>query len=174
MDDTIENLCEVWVNWLDERYKTGVCYTDIDDWDISKSFPTLKKSQVLAPLSSIELWGRVKPLDGAQYYLQKLIYDGHDVIIVTASPCSEVVLLKHFPFISHNNVIITSRKQLVIGDILIDDAPHNLEGGTYKGILMDACHNRKYDNEKHGIVRVHNWEEIYNLILNMQEEEKFA
>ena len=36
-----------------------------------------------------------------------------------------------------DQVIVTSRKQLIRGDVLIDDGIHNLEGGQYK---LDALY----------------------------------
>lgn len=37
------------------------------------------------------------------------------------------------------------------------------------GILMDAPHNRKFNEREHGIIRVKTWCEIYALIKNMTE-----
>lgn len=50
MDDTIENLAEAWVAYLNARHQTSTNLSDITDWDISKAFPTLTKEQVYAPL----------------------------------------------------------------------------------------------------------------------------
>ena len=50
MDDTIENLAEAWVAYLNARHQTSTDLSDITDWDISKAFPTLTKEQVYAPL----------------------------------------------------------------------------------------------------------------------------
>ena len=35
-DDTIENLCEEWVKYLNEKHGTSVLLTDIKEWDIAK------------------------------------------------------------------------------------------------------------------------------------------
>ena len=48
MDDTIENLAEAWVAYLNARHQTSTNLSDITDWDISKAFPTLTKEQVYA------------------------------------------------------------------------------------------------------------------------------
>ena len=101
MDDTIENLAEAWVAYLNARHK--------------------------------------------------LIADGHTVLIVTTSNYQtlaakmEQVLFHYFPFLTWNDVIITAHKQLIKGDVLVDDGIHNLEGGDYFKILMTAPHNRNYD-----------------------------
>ena len=170
MDDTIENLCDVWVDYLNKRYDTHVLTEDLTNWDMSKNFSKLSQDQIYEPLSERRFWNLVKPLPGAVENILKLKQLGHNILIVTAaSPDSvrlklECVLFRYFPYIRYKNVIITSQKQLIMGDILIDDAPHNLEGGKYKKILFDAPHNRLYDHKKNDVIRVHNWSEIYRII----------
>lgn len=154
MDDTIENLAEAWVAYLNARHQTSTSLSDITDWDISKAFPTLTKEQVYAPLFEDTFWSWVKPMKGASETLQKLIADGHTVLIVTTSNYQtlaakmEQVLFHYFPFLTWNDVIITAHKQLIKGDVLVDDGIHNLEGGDYFKILMTAPHNRNYDADK--------------------------
>ena len=129
-----------------------------------------------APLFEDDFWDWVKPIDGASEALQKLIADGHKVLIVTTSNYHtlaskmERVLFKYFPFLTWNDVIITSHKQLVNGDVLIDDGIHNLEGGNYFKILMTAQHNKKYDAEANGMLRVETWVEVYSAITLLAEE----
>lgn len=170
MDDTIENLAEAWVDYLNARHQTSTSLSDITDWDISKVFPTLTKEQVYAPLFEDAFWSWVKPMKGASETLQKLIADGHTVLIVTTSNYQtlaakmEQVLFRYFPFLTWNDVIITAHKQLIKGDVLIDDGIHNLEGGDYFKILMTAPHNRNYDADKNGMYRVSSWSDAYSAI----------
>jgi 5'(3')-deoxyribonucleotidase len=85
------------------------------------------------------------------------------------------LLFHYFPFLSWSQVIITGRKQMIRGDVLIDDGIHNLEGGSYRKILFTAPHNRFYDAEANGMTRVHTWEEAVRIIDDMEEpaEEEF-
>lgn len=177
MDDTIESLSDAWIAYLNDRYGTNVRKEDVTEWDFSKAFPTIEKSKVYEALIDEQLWDAVKPLPGAVKYLKKLIDDGNDVYIVTASNLDSVsakmnkVLFKYFPFIKPQNVIITAKKQLVLGDILIDDAPHNM-GGQYKGFLFTANHNKSITDDellKLNSVRVNNWKEVYDLIHGYQK-----
>lgn len=175
MDDTIENLAEAWVAYLNARHQTSTNLSDITDWDISKAFPTLTKEQVYAPLFEDAFWSWVKPMEGASEALQKLIADGHTVLIVTTSNYQtlaakmEQVLFHYFPFLTWNDVIITAHKQLIKGDVLIDDGIHNLEGGDYFKILMTAQHNKKYDAEANGMLRAETWAEVYSTITLLAE-----
>lgn len=177
MDDTMEGLLDAWTEFLNAKHGISTSKEDIKEWDMQKAYPTLSKEQIYAPLFEEKMWKNVKPLDGAVEYIQRLIRQGHEIVVVTASHYDNVgmkmrnVLIKHFPFIPYDNVVITSRKQMILGDVLIDDAPHNLIGGKYKGILFDAPHNRAFCAEKYGMRRVKNWKEIYEVITELDSKE---
>lgn len=169
-DDTIEGLLKAWIEALNWRYYTDVQYEDVTDWSIEKFFPSLTQDQVYRPLTSNEFWGLVRPIDGAVENLSKLHKDGHEIYIVTASDYRslkgkmERLVFKYFPFIDWEHVIVASNKCLIRGDILIDDAPHNLVGGEYKKFLVTAPHNQSYDAEANGMRRFNTWDEIYEAI----------
>ena len=170
MDDTIEDLLGAWVSALNEQYGLDVDKNTITDWDIAAFFPMLTKLQVFAPIYSDNFWKTVRPIEGAADALRQLIADGHTVYIVTNSSYETLsakmtdVLFKFSPFIKWKDVIITGHKQLIRGDVLVDDGVHNLEGGDYLKILMDSPHNRSYNAEEHGMHRVTNWGDAYDLI----------
>ena len=170
MDDVLEDLLEAWLQWINERHGTHASLDDVHEWNIAKVFPGLKHDEVYAPLTDDNFWQTVKPREGAAETLQKLIDEGHEVYVVTNSHYQalqskmENVLFKYYPFITWDHVIITAHKQMVIGDVLIDDGVHNLEGGTYAKILMDAPHNRGVDESKYGALRAHNWNDVYQYI----------
>lgn len=170
MDDCIESLTEPWIKWLNEKYDTSVQPSDIVQWEIGLFFPKLTKEQIFEPLHCDDFWKTVKPKPYAIECLKQLIDDGHEIYIVTASSYQSIkykienVLLVYFPFIDWKHVIITHNKQMIKGDILIDDGPHNLIGGDFKKILMSRPHNMNFPNVEFGLVRVESWLEIYKLI----------
>lgn len=173
MDDTIEYLLKGWVDWLNAKHGTDVDWTSIRTWDMTKAFPTLNKMQVYEPLYVDDFWDWVKPIPYATEMIHQLIVDGHKVFIVTASTYETLaakmdkVLFRYFPYLTFDNVIVTSNKQLLNGDVLIDDGIHNLVGGSYAKLIMDAPHNRGFDEKAYDMRRVHSWEEIYPLICEM-------
>ena len=57
---------------------------------------------------------------------------------------------------------------MIRGDVLIDDGIHNLEGGEYRKLLFTRHYNREYDAEANGMIRVHNWDEIVEIIDHME------
>ena len=124
---------------------------------------------MFSPLHTKEFWDKLEPLEGSQKYLKQLKSDGHHVYLLTSAhpntiPYKFAFLNKYFSFIPFRDVIITAHKQMVKGDVLIDDAPHNLEGGDYQGLLMNSPHNLSYDESVYGFIRVNNWGEIYETI----------
>lgn len=178
MDDTIEYLLFAWVDCLNKRYGLSVKYSDIHEWNICTAFPTLTAEQVYAPLVEDDFWTTVEPIPDASEVLQWAMEQGHEVYIVTASAYETIkskmenVLFKHFPFISWKNVFIAHHKQMIRGDILIDDAPHNLEGGDYVKLLMTANHNRSYDASANGMIRVNDWHDVRNCIAAVAYEDE--
>ncbi len=73
-------------------------------------------------------------------------------------------LLEIFPFLSQDHIIICDHKQMIRGDVLIDDAPHNLISGKYRKILMSAPHNRDFNAAAHDIYRADSWDAVYSII----------
>lgn len=175
MDDTLVNLLDAWIDALNKKYSIEVNSNEIIDWDISKFFPSLTKHQVFEPLFDNDFWNTVKPKEGAVQYLKQLKDDGYKIYICTSTNYKIIkdkmdkVLFKYFDFLSWNDVIITYDKQIVNADFLVDDGIHNLIGGKYKSILMDAPHNRNFNECEFGITRVKTWEEIYTLIKSLTE-----
>ena len=168
-DDTIENLCETWIGYLNRKYGTNVNVEDIVDWNIAKFFPSLTKEMVFEPTFNKEFWKHILPIDGC-YNVLKQVNNRHRLYIVTATnyqTCDTKIerILNLFPFLQWSQFIIAAKKQLVYGDYLIDDGVHNFEGGHYKGILFDRPHNRLFDDKTAGLTRVHTWDEIGNILL---------
>lgn len=180
MDDVLEQLVVGWVQYVNERFGTSTTAQDVCQWDMSKAFPTLTHAQVYSAINDDALWDYVHPMPGAAETLQKLTEDGHQIFIVTATGYQtlrakmEKVLFRYFPFLQWHQVIITEHKQMIQGDVLIDDGPHNLAGGQYRKLLFDAGHNRNFDEASIGAVRVHNWNEVYQEITKMTTTEELT
>lgn len=170
IDDVLNNLCECWIKHLDEKYGYNVKYDDVVDWNMHNYFPTLTQHELYDPLSDETFWASVKPRKDAVLYLKKLYDDKHDIYLCSATHYKNVkikfenIILKYYPYIQWEKVIITNNKRMIKADVLIDDGIHNLAGGDYFKILYTAPHNKSFPIEKYGIVRADNWEEIYRII----------
>ena len=172
MDDTIEQLLKAWVSRANEKFGRKVTLDDITDWNVAKPYTGLTRKQIYDVTFERGFWETVEPMPGAAEALKHFMDEGHEVYIVTATEPEHVeekmngLLFRYFPFLSWDQVIITSRKQMIRGDVLIDDGIHNLEGGSYMKIMFTAPHNRDYDAEGNGMIRVHTWPEVVRIIDN--------
>jgi len=170
MDDVLWNLITPWVTTINEMYGTDVSEDCITDWKIAKFFPMLTPEQVYSPLFAEGFWDKMQPVADGQWFIRQLLEDGHRVKIVTATFSDNVPVkmrrfLELYPMLSWADVTVTSDKQSIKGDIMVDDAPHNLENGDYHKILVNKPHNIHYDAVKNGTVRVSSLKEAYNEII---------
>jgi len=174
MDDTIEQLLKTWIDRANERFGRHVTLDEVTDWNVAAPFPGIEKQEIYHLTYEPGFWSSIEPMPGASEALKHFMDEGHEVYIVTATEIEHVeekmkkLLFRYFPFLDWGQVIITCRKQLIRGDVLIDDGIHNLEGGQYKKILFSAPHNRGYDAEANGMIRVHGWDEVVSIIDNME------
>lgn len=171
-DDVLINTVECWVELINNTYNQNVKPEEVTDWDATKAYPNLTKEQVYGVLNADTLWYMVEPLPGSKEYLKRLLDDGHEVYITTASDyrtasAKIMRILEMFPFLTERHIIIIKNKQILQGGVMIDDGLHNLIGGNYQKILFTKPHNKNFDAEGNGMIRVHNWEEIYHTISNM-------
>lgn len=172
-DDVLINTGPSWVSVLNEKHGTNVSYDEVVEWGMDKFFPTLTHDEIYEPLVTGEVWSRVSPIPGARETIERMISDGHDVYIVTSSSLNTIgkkwneVLQKFFPVIHHDKVIVAQNKQMIRGDVIIDDAPFNIRGGCTFGILFDTPHNR--GNDAKGLFRATSWNEIYKFVCSMQK-----
>ena len=178
MDDTIEEMLVTWIEHVNRKYGRNTTYEDIKEWDVSKAYPGLTRKQVYDVILENDFWKDVKPMEGASEALQRFMERGHKILLVTATPYESLpgkmdhLIFRHFPYFSWEDVIVTRQKQMIRGDVLIDDGPHNLEGGDYAKILLDAPYNRQYDAEANGMLRVYSWDEIERAIEQLEKEQE--
>lgn len=171
-DDTIQELMPYWLSELNAKYNLNVKKEDIKSWDITKAFPALSEEEVFEPLYRDGFWDMTTPVKDSAYYLKKLVADGHNLLIVTASnketfDAKTRKLIEMFPFLKKEQIIRENNKQTVDGDILIDDGVHNLLGGRYKKFLFNQPNNSLFNEKEHDITRVFSWKEIYERISRM-------
>lgn len=170
MDGVLGDLITPWIARLNFRYCTDVKPEKIKEWDLRKAFPELSGNQIYEPLHDPGLWDDVKPVPGAQAMLKRLVDDGHNVYVVTSASRNTAsiklthFLFKHYKFLSDDNVIITRHKELIDGDVLIDDGPHNFGRVRGLNILFDAPHNRSIPAKSLDAVRETSWEGVYYTI----------
>lgn len=165
-DDTIENLTVHWLDVLNNRYNYNVKKEDLKIWDMTAAFPELSKEAVLEPLYEEKFWDNITPIEDSGYYLNRLIDEGHELYIVTASipetfDAKVRKLIQLFPFLCHSQIILSHNKQQIDGDVLIDDGVHNLIGGRYRKLLFHQPNNSYFKEDDYDITRVFSWKDVY-------------
>lgn len=110
-----------------------------------------------------------KPIDESTEVLEKLNLKYNVFIVSSATQfpfsLSEKMkwLKQYFPYIHWKQIVLCGSKELISGDIMIDDHFKNLD--TFKGrtILFTQPHNANSSNYRHS--RVFTWAEIERLLL---------
>ncbi len=109
------------------------------------------------------------PIQGSIEAVRRL-NDVYEVFIVSSAmqfPLSltEKInwLTKYFPFLSWRQIVFCGTKDIVYGDIMIDDHFKNLDSFQGQTILFTQPHNIDKPKGKH--TRVHNWKEIETILL---------
>lgn len=77
-------------------------------------------------------------------------------------------LYKNLPFISPDNYIFTTNKEIIECEIKIDDKLSNLQGKAETKLLFTAYHNKTISEDelnKNGAIRVNGWKEIEKILL---------
>lgn len=175
LDDVLWDLKKPWIAHVNEKFGTCVQVNDITDWEIQQFFPSLTLEEVYSPLFAPGFWETLQPTQNAGEFISKLKEDGHTVKVVTASffenvPAKMLRLFSLFPMFSQEDIIITTDKQIIKGDVLLDDGVHNLIGGDYVKLLYDLPHNQRCDCDALGIHRVSTLKQAYQLIRQLAKE----
>lgn len=175
-DEVINTMVSHWVNTLNCVYGTSVNFEDVNEWDMRKAFPTLTEDEIYNPLHLQTFWNGVEMMPGAKEGIQKLLFQGHEIYIVTSAHPDTIKwkaewLQRELPEIPWSHVIVANNKSLIKGDVLVDDGLHNLYEGSYIKVLFDKPWNRNVDKSKLTdiIHRVHNWDEIVKLIKELNK-----
>lgn len=175
-DGVLENLTQEMFRLINEKYGTSARFEDIREWDLTLCFPGLTREQVYGAELLPELYPRLRPLPGAAETLRRLMDAGHEVYVVTSTPYRAIApkmalfMEKHYPFLGWDRFIVARRKQMIRGDVLIDDGVHNLLGGAYEKILLTKPYNAAFDAEANGIHRAADWREIGEILDRMAKE----
>lgn len=77
-------------------------------------------------------------------------------------------LYKNLPFISPDNYIFTTNKEIINCDIKIDDKLSNLKGKAETKMLFTAYHNKTITEEElkqEGAIRVNGWKDVEKILL---------
>ena len=134
--------------------------------EITKWSPAGVRSDcILDCFSKPSFFKKQRPYPGAQDFVRKLT-EKAEVYIMTAVPVCAMgvraeMVKKYFPEISSDHIILTSSKDMVNIDVLLDDAPHNIIKSKAK---FPVVMRRPWNSELTGVLSVTSYNEFLILI----------
>ncbi|RBW67677.1 5' nucleotidase, NT5C type [Bacillus taeanensis] len=162
MDSVICDLMSDWHKRYNSDYDDDLSFEKLKCWNSEKYVKPECGMKIYDYLNEPGLFLHLNPLPNALEVLERL-HHKYDLLIVTSSVSTafrekERWIEKHLPFIGKRNLIFSHRKNMICGDLLFDDAPHNLREFSATGrlaVAMDYPYNREVD-----VPRVKNWLEF--------------
>lgn len=189
MDDVIADLQEDWITLYNAEYNANLLRSDILSWDMTNFVKPECGKDIYRLLTFPGLYKNLKPMAHSQEVLKKFHRD-FELFIVSHPPRGHAFgeifseqlgpsnpsddkkawLHKYFPFIPESNVIFTESKHMVMGSLLLDDAPHNLINFAATGrtaVCFDQPWNQDLPSHIH---RVHDFKEMERLTYELFDE----
>lgn len=176
MDNVLCNLQEVVVELFNERYGTNYTLEGFTDYDVAQNLPKNEAILMKTMYGEDNLYSNIKPLHGAQNAIEKLINDGHQVYVVSdvipKTYAEKVEWLRfYFPQIDEAHIVAMKHKHLLRCDVMIEDNLQNLLAKPYyERVCFDYAWNRKISDYAYGIHRVSNWNEVLDVINELELE----
>lgn len=163
MDGVLCNLIEKWFTTYNQEYGDDIDLERMVEWGPHR-YAKAGKS-VYKYLSKPGFFRDLSPIPGAIEGVRALVQRGHDVVVVTAARNGHrdkiEWIREHLPILDWENIVFAHRKCLVRGDILFDDAPHNLEAFQPYGLPVAMAYPY---NEGVECPRVGSWSEFLHLV----------
>lgn len=171
MDSVICDLMSEWHRRYNLKYNDDLSVEKLFCWESEKYVKSECGTKIYDFLDEPGLFLNLQPLDNAIQVLKRL-HQKHQILICTSSRTyayteKEKWVEKHLPFIGKENMIFAHRKEMIIGDLLFDDAPHHLKAfkkANRLAVAMDYPYNRSVN-----VPRVHSWLEFEHFVEEMGE-----
>ncbi|GAB6932238.1 5' nucleotidase, NT5C type [Calditerricola satsumensis] len=150
MDSVIVDLMAEWYARYNRDYGDNLTVARATSWDATTYVKPECGAKIYDYLREPGLFAGLKPLPHAIEVLERLSRR-YEIFIVTASPSAiayaekEAWVQRHLPFLGRERLIFAHRKEMIRGDLLFDDAPHNLRRFQATGriaVAMDYPYNR--------------------------------
>lgn len=172
VDDVIADLCTEWVRLYNADYDDTLRREDVTDWNIAKFVKPECGDAIFNYFHNKDLYDKVLPVEGSTHGIFALREMGYRVVYATSCNISMAGLklqwLDDYGFLSMDmrgiskDYIEVSDKHLLLGDTLIDDYHHNLNGFQGRRILFNASHNAGVSHNDFAFTRAADWDEVVN------------
>lgn len=165
MDGVLCDLVKKWFSVYNTEHRDTLQPEQMVEW--GPHIYARKGKAIYRYLSKPGFFLDLEPIPGAVEGVRKLVDLGHDVVVVTAARHGHRDKLdwvqKNLPFLDYRHVVFAHRKELVRGDVLFDDAPHNLAAFQSYGLPVAMAY--RYNEGAPG-ERVPDWPAFVKLMQN--------
>lgn len=169
-DDVLNNLNDVVCKVFNKENNANLTEESFTYYDIYKCLPFEDASKYAQLWYREDIWNSLTPIENSQWGVKKLIDNGYEVYITTASNtktlnCKINWLKKFFPFIDEKHIICIKDKSLLNVDVMIDDNADNLINNIHcNRVLFDKCWNKSVHDDVYGMKRCMNWDEVVKAV----------
>jgi 5'(3')-deoxyribonucleotidase len=158
MDEVVTDSLSKWISILKRRFRFKVPQafdtSKIRAQDVPWEAWGLNWQQYRSPILEPGFYRSLEPIPHAIEKINQLSNRRHEIFFVTTPPKGnatagyekELWIQEHFPSFSDDCVILTRRKDLIKGDVLVDDKPSNLTPFDGIRICFDQAQAYKYDH----------------------------
>jgi 5'(3')-deoxyribonucleotidase len=176
IDNTINDLAEKAIALYNARANKNIQIADITTYNFYDCLSKEDADGITALFKDKELWDSLKPLPYSQEVLKKLSKQGHRIFLATATDPINFEwkcdwFSKYFNFIPTDNIIRIMDKSLLKIDVMVDDHLSNLTNNICERVCLNYPWNQsKSKDYAYDIKRAKNWNDIINIINNIEKE----
>lgn len=161
VDDVLYQCNQSAINLLNKEENTNYTINDVKNWGMIND-PIDKRVKYFDDPVFIK---NLPMFEGAQEFVRKLSKKAEIFVCTNVQPqCVSAryeALLRDFPEIDPNNILIGGRKDLLFADMMLDDAIHNLENAR---VDYPVLFQRPWNSGNAGILSVTGYKEFLELV----------
>ncbi len=168
-DGVLNNFQEHLLTILNKKHNTNYKIDNITYYDwLPDTF-----DDCWVPIEERTFWDTITVYQEAVSTIESLVKQGNTIYLVTASHFTPILgykinkILSHFDtnLVGERNVIVAKDKSMIMGDVLVDDFPKNLDKFTYGKTI---CFAQPWNVTYQRTLRTNSWPEIYKYIQQLK------
>lgn len=174
-DGVLYDLLGPWLKLYNDVFDDDLSPDTIEQYGLQSYVKCDEKSLHLL-LQRADMWEQIKLYKGVRAAIEKLNSNPVvDLVIVTATSYKTCLpkfdkILRMLPMLQEDQIVMTSRKDLIKANFLIDDWEDNLKymASTKYGIpiLVTQSYNKSFPNTQYGITRAKSSEEALQMVID--------
>lgn len=169
IDSVLADIMEVWLPRYNHDYNDDLEKEEITDWEMTKFVKPECGKKIYSYLLQDELYDDMPMVDGALEGVRALERWGHEVFYVTAGfNLGKFRWMKRNGFLgdgylADRKYIVCYHKNMISGDLIIDDNVDTVKNYPNGGIIFDQPWNRG-----NYMLRAVGWDEVLRLVENLE------